>query len=231
MATFGPKIALLCQLRVSTGTKLFGGKMKKLLISGVFVALFGLALASSAKADSTVDTTNNVTYNATSVLVGAGEYDVTLTIDTSLFSKGAGFLTSVAMQFTGASSVTLADAPGGLGNWSAIVAGGTNANGCDGHGNFWCTQNITGIAPVPAAGIYTFIFDVFGSAGSPGTGSDIKAEYAAGPNPTNSKNLGQTSQGIVIGGGTSVPEPGSLPLLGVGLIAVLCFAGRKLAAA
>ena len=66
-----------------------------------------------------------------------------------------------------------------------------------------------------------------------GTASDIKAEYAAGINPVTSKNLGQTSQGIVIGsgGGTSVPEPGSLPLLGIGLIAVLGFAGRKLATA
>jgi hypothetical protein len=205
--------------------------MRKLLISGIFVALLGLLFAGSAKADSTVDTTNNVTYNATSVLVGVGEYDVTLTVDTSLFNQGPGFLTSVAMQFTGASSVTLAGAPGSLGDWSAIVAGGTSANGCDGHGNFWCTQNITGIAPVPAAGIYTFVFDVFGSAGSAGTDSDIKAEYAAGPNPTNSKNLGQTSQGIGIGAGTSVPEPGSLPLLGIGLIVVLGFAGRKLATA
>ena len=154
--------------------------MKRLLLSAVFVALFGLALAGSAKADSTVDTTNNVTYNASSVMVGAGEYDVTLTIDTSLFNQGPGFLTSVAMQFTGASSVSLLGAPGGVGDWSAVVGGGTNANGCDGQGNFWCTQNTTGIAPVPAAGLYTFVFDVFGSDGSPGTDSDIKAEYAAG---------------------------------------------------
>ena len=144
--------------------------MKRLLLSAVFVALLGLALAGSAKADSTVDTTNDVTYNATSVMVGtnAGEYDVTLTIDTSLFNQGPGFLTSVALQFTGASSVSLLGAPGGVGDWSAVVGGGTNANGCDGTGNFWCTQNITGIAPVPAAGLYTFVFDVFGSAGSRG---------------------------------------------------------------
>lgn len=205
--------------------------MKRFLLSGAFVALSGLALAGSAKADSTVDTTNNVTYNATSVLVGAGEYDVTLTIDTSLFSKGAGFLTSVAMQFTDATSVSLLSAPGSLGDWTAIEAGGTNANGCDGHGNFWCTQNTTGIAPVPATGLYTFVFDVFGSDGSAGTDSDIKAEYSKGADPTTSKNLGQTSQGIVLGAGTSVPEPGSLPLLGIGLIAVLGFAGRKLATA
>ena len=205
--------------------------MKKFLLSGVFVALLGLALAGTAKADSTVDTTNNITYNASSVLVGVGEYDVTLTIDTSLFSKGAGFLTSVAMQFTDATSVNLLDAPGGAGAWTTIIGGGTNANGCDGHGNFWCTQNVTGIAPVPAAGVYTFIFDVFGSDGSAGTDSEIKVEYAAGTNPKTSKNLGQTSQGIVLGGGTSVPEPGSLPLLGIGLIAVLGFAGRKLATA
>ena len=205
--------------------------MKRFLLSGAFVALCGLALAGTAKADSTVDTTNNITYNATSVKVGAGEYDVTLMIDTSLFNQGAGFLTSVAMQFTDATSVTLVSAPGSLSDWTAIEGGGTNANGCDGHGNFWCTQNTSGIAPVPAAGQYTFVFDVFGSDGSAGTDSDIKVEYSAGPNPKTSKNLGQTSQGIVLGGGTSVPEPGSLPLLGIGLIAVLGFAGRKLASA
>jgi PEP-CTERM motif len=211
---------------------LFGGKMKKLLISGVFVALFGLALAGSAKADTTVDTTNDVTYNASSVLIGTNEFAVTLTVDTSLFNQGPGFLTSVAMQFTNATAVSLLNAPGGVGDWSAVAAGGTNANGCDGTGNFWCTQNITGIAPVPAAGIYTFVFDVSGSDGSPGTDSDVKAEYAAGTNPATSKNLGQTSQGIVIGsGGSAVPEPGSLPLLGVGLIAVFGLAGRKLATA
>jgi hypothetical protein len=204
--------------------------MKKVLISGVFVALLGLALADTVKADTTFDATNDITYNASSVLVSAGEYDVTLTIDTSAFNQGSGFLTSVAMQFTDATSVNLLNAPGGVGSWTAVGAGGTNANGCDGKGNFWCTQNTTGIAPVPAAGIYTFVFDVFGSDGSPGTDSDVKAEYAAGPDPTTSKNLGQTSQGIVIGN-TSVPEPGSLPLLGIGLIAVFGLAGRKLVTA
>jgi hypothetical protein len=206
--------------------------MKKLLISGVFVALLGLALASTSKADSTVDATNNVTYTATSVMVGAGEFDVTLTVDTSLFNQGPGFLTSVAMQFTDATAVNLLDAPGGAGDWSTILAVGENANGCNtSPANFWCTQNTTGIAPVPATGIYSFVFDVFGSDGSAGTQSDIKAEYAAGPDPTDSKNLGQTSQGIVIGGGTTVPEPGSLLLLGIGLVAVLGLAGRKLVTA
>lgn len=202
--------------------------MKKLLISGAFVALLGLALVGSAKADSTTDTTNNVTYTATSVMVGPGEFDVTLTVDASGFNQGSGFLTSLSMQFTGATSVTLTEAPGTLGDWSAILPGGNNANGCNGTGNFFCTQNITGAAPVPAAGTYTFVFDVLGSAGSAGTASDIKDEFSAGPDPTTSKNLGQTSQGIVIGGGPTVPEPGSLLLLGVGLIAVLGFASRKL---
>src|ERR1700745_3738262 len=140
--------------------------MKRVLIFTALLAMACIGFGGVAKADSTVDVTNNVTYTASSVMVGPGEFDVTLTADTSLFNQGPGFLTSVAMQFTDATSVSLLSAPGGIGVWSAVVSGGTNANGCDGSGNFFCTQNITGIAPVPAAGIYTFVFDVFGSDGS-----------------------------------------------------------------
>jgi len=192
--------------------------MKKVLFCAAILAMAAFAFAGSAKADTVTDTNLNVVYTAT-----VSGSQVTLTVDATGFSAGSGFLTAVAMQFTGASDATLISATGGINAWSQVQPGGLNSGGCNGQGNFFCTQNISANLVVPASGIYTFVFDVTGLSG---TDSDIKAAYNVLAD-NSGKNLGLTSQGIDLGPPTSTPEPASMLLLGLGLVGAPFLRRRK----
>ena len=192
--------------------------MKKVLVFAGLLALTAFGFVGTAQADTVTDTTLNVIYTAT-----VSGSQVTLTIDATGFSAGSGFLTAVAMQFTGASNATLISATGGVNAWSQVQSGGLNSNGCNGTGNFFCTQNISANLPVPANGTYTFVFDVTGLSGN---ASDIKAAYNVLAD-NSGKNLGLTSQGIDLGPPTSTPEPASMLLLGLGLVGAPFLRRRK----
>jgi hypothetical protein len=203
--------------------------MKRSVFIGLTLVAVALVSGNVLSADTITDTTLNVVYTAT---VGtdasdpAGTQDVTLKIDATGFSAGSGFLTAVAMQFTGASAVTLESATGGTSAWSAVMAGGLNASGCDGKGNFVCIQNLTANLPVPAGGVYTFVFDVTGLTSD---SSDVKAAYNTLAN-NSGKNLGLTSMGIDLSPPpppTTTPEPASLTLLGLGLAGASFLRRRK----
>ena len=201
------------------------------LIKSIAMALtivaVALACGSVAKADTITDSALNVVYMAsvgTDASDPAGTQDVTLTIDATGFSQGSGFLTAVAMQFTGATSVTLESAPGGTSAWTAIQPGGLNSGGCNGVGSFACTQNLTANLPIPANGVYTFVFEVTGLTSN---SADVKAAYNAAAD-NSGQNLGLTSMGISLAPPVSTPEPGTLSLLGMGMFGLVAIARRRL---
>jgi hypothetical protein len=208
------------------------------------VAAMAVAGAGYAKADTVTDTTLNVNYTLTSSFLpetgSTNTFDVTLVIDATGFTGAggatSGFLQAIAPQFSGATLVTLDSAPGGVMNWSGVgIPGGTNSSGCDSKGapsGHVCFANFSVNSAGAVPDTLTFVFDVTLPDGQAlGTSSDIKAVYNE-DSFGGGKFLGQTSMGITIqpGGSTSVPEPGVLPLLGVGLIG-LAFASRRLLSA
>ncbi|HEV2522479.1 MAG TPA: PEP-CTERM sorting domain-containing protein [Candidatus Acidoferrales bacterium] len=200
--------------------------MKKGILIALTLVAVALVCGNIAKADTITDTTLNVVYTASVATDPAdptGTQDVTLTIDATGFSQGSGFLTSVAMQFTGATSVTLESATGGTSAWTAITSGGLNSGGCDSKGNFVCTQNLTANLPIPASGVYTFVFEVTGLTS---TDSDVKAAYNTLADNTG-KNLGLTSMGISLAPPTSTPEPSSLAMLGIGMFGLAGITRRR----
>ena len=209
----------------------------------VVTATLALAGAGYVNADTVTDTGTNVSYTLTSTFVpdeGGSTYDVTLVVDASGFlgNGGAtsGFLQSIAPQFTGASLVTLDSAPGGVDAWSGVgIPGGTNSSGCDSKGapsGHVCFNNFSLNTAGAVPGMLTFVFDVTLPTGDMlSSSSDIKAVYNES-SFGGGKFLGQTSMPITVQqGSTSVPEPGTLPLLGVGLIGLAVFVSRRAIAA
>lgn len=210
------------------------------LFAAATLAIVGVGYA---KADTVTDTGTNVLYTLTSSFVpepGSNTFDVTLVVDASSFmgNGGAtsGFLQAVAPQFNGATLVTLDSAPGGVESWSGVgIPGGTNSGGCDSKGapsGHVCFNNFSLNSAGAVPGVLTFVFDVTLPTGDAlGTSSDIKAVYNA-DSFGGGAFLGQTSMGInVQPGSTSVPEPGVLPLLSIGLIGLALFASRRVVTA
>jgi len=170
-------------------------------------ALLAVWCAAPAMADTI--TQGGISYTLTPGEVdGGGVFDVVLVIDTT-GATSSGTLSSFAVQFTGATLVTLETSPVG---WSVLGTGPSSQNGCQlNPGNFWCSAG-PGIT-VPG-GVYTFVFDVTMPNGTPlPTDSHIQAFQGQGGLAI-SEDLG-------IGNGTSVPEPGSMALLSIGLFGLV----------
>ncbi len=121
-----------------------------------------------------------------------------------------------ALAFTQPQNYSGATAPLGF----SLKVGGLNANGCDGKGNFICfTANTkpSGPALTPDTTL-SFVFTETISSGSlAGYVPDFKIEW-----------IGTKNHYDLVSLPLAVPEPGTLPLLGAGLVALAWFGRRSI---
>lgn len=210
-----PLVALACSIALALGA------------SGAF----GDSIGPDCGSGNCLGNVYTLTYGQTSTQKGTDNYTITLTINSSAFVDGtnSGYLMAVSPNITGWSNATLTSAPGGTADWSAVMAGGLNSSGCDGHGTpFFCNGAMSQGAfnEVGSATLLVFVWTLTDASLPTGTdAANIKAlfENSAG------KNLGITSANITLQL-SAVPEPSSLFLLGSGLVAVFGFLKRRLRA-
>ncbi len=188
--------------------------MKRSILITLALVAVALLFGNVAKADTI--TVGGIGYTMTYIETDSPNvYDVQLTINTS-GADMSGTLSSFAVQFTGATSVSLESSPGDA--WTVMGQGTNNPTGCNinGSANWWCSE---GPAVSVPGGTETFVFDVTMPNGvSLPTTSGIQAFQGQG-------DLAISND---VGIGTSVPEPSSLAMLGFGLFGLIGYGRRRL---
>jgi PEP-CTERM motif-containing protein len=216
-----------------------------LKLSFLLAGLAVLGLAPAAYADTVIDTGS--VYTLTYSAAGANVYDFVLTINTNGYAPPSGDTTNVlnavainvakdASDYTG---FKVLQAPAGYD--TTLQNGGLGAQGCNGNSSAYLCLDYTGAGNgLPVAGsdgkddTYTFIFQVGVNDPSNLTTKDgaanIKALFATDGAPMNGRNTDVYTENVTLTPTPTTPEPGSLALLGTGVLGMVGVLRRRLKA-